>query len=306
MRIALTGGSGLLALNWAASFAMREAEDDSVCLALHQRKITTSLGATCVADLSSPDAAARWLEGCQADVVIHAAALTNVDQCEVEPDLARQINTDMAGNVAQACARTGVRMVLMSTDHLFDGRQPLLDEEAPPAPVNVYAHTKAAAETLARKHLPDALILRTNFFGWGPSYRMSFSDMVIRKLRANQPVSLFTDAFVTPILVSEVAQGCLDLLKQGESGVFNLVGDTRLSKHAFGMILAETFDLPLGLIRAARLQDRVDLVARPLDMSLSNAKTCAALGRPIGGLSDGCIALLQQEHHRAIQEVRAL
>lgn len=302
LRISLTGGSGLLALNWAACFGT----EHDITLALHRRVVNTDLASVMPADLSQVSGIRRFLQISRPDVLIHTAAMTHVDHCEAQPDLAARVNTDLARDVAHACVAEGVRMVLISTDHLFDGSTALLDETAPVHPINVYARTKVAAEHAVQDILPSALILRTNFFGWGPSYRHSFSDMVIGQIRAGKSVSLFTDTFVTPILAKDLGCAILDLLALDQSGVFNLVGDTRISKHGFGLMLAQQFGLPAQLIQASRLSDRRDLVARPLDMSLSNAKARAILGRPLGSLEHGCEVLALQENTPAIQKMRAL
>jgi UDP-4-amino-4,6-dideoxy-N-acetyl-beta-L-altrosamine transaminase/dTDP-4-dehydrorhamnose reductase len=281
-RTLITGGSGLLALNWA--LAIRA--DQSVTLGSRGAAPTlTGVGAQTLA-LDSVDAIARVLDAERPHLVVHTAGLANVDRCEREPELAHHANVELAANVAAACARTGVAMVHISTDHLFDGTQSMVDESQRVCPLNVYGRTKAEAEVRVLQALPTALVVRTNFYGWGPSYRRSFVDFVVDSLRSATPIWLYTDILYTPILIQRLALDVHQLMETGVQGVINVVGDERLSKHEFGLRTAAHFGLDVGLIRACTTADRPLTVPRPLDMSLSNARARARLGRGLGGVKE--------------------
>jgi dTDP-4-dehydrorhamnose reductase len=240
------------------------------------------------------------------DVVIHAAGLTSVELCEAEPDLARHINTELAENVAKVCARLELLLVYISTDHLFAGADTLVSENHPVAPVNTYGRSKAEAENRVRNICPQALMIRTNFFGWGTSYRQSFSDIVINSLLAGKELTLFQDVLYTPILVETLALAVHELVEHKESGVFNIVGDERVSKYDFGMRLAEQFDLNRSLIKPGLIIERPSLVKRPLDISLSNQKIVSILNRKLGGVVQDIVRLHQQEQIGQAQELKTL
>jgi dTDP-4-dehydrorhamnose reductase len=301
-RILLTGGSGLLALNWA--LAVRERA--TVMLGMHRRSIALGNVECHLLNLESVDQLARTLEVIKPDVVIHTAGMTSVEQCEAEPELACHVNSDLAENVAQACAQTGIALVHVSTDHLFAGAESLVGENCPVAPVNIYGRTKAAAENRVLGIDPRSLVIRTNFFGWGPSYRQSFSDIVINELRAGNGITLFQDVFYTPILAETVAHSVHELIDRRASGIFNVVGDERISKYEFGLQLAGRLGLDNGLIKPGSIADRPNLVQRPCDMSLSNQKVCAFLGRKLGSAGDHLAGLRRQEASGQIQEIRSL
>jgi dTDP-4-dehydrorhamnose reductase len=221
--------------------------------------------------------------------------MTSVEGCEIDPDLAVHINAEIAGNVAIACAKRGVKLVYISTDHLFNGKTPLSSESSPVCPLNTYGRTKAEGEKRVLNACPDALILRTNFFGWGPTYRKSFSDLIVESLRKKQQIKLFTDVFFTPIIMPSLIQAAHELCEINATGILNLVGDERISKHEFGVRLAKAFGLDVGNILAIRLADRTDLVKRPFDLSLSNRKVCQLLGRPIGDVNSHITQLLASD-----------
>lgn len=290
-RILLTGGSGLLAVNWAVT--ARQHYD--VILGGHNRKISLNGCSTISLDLESADHLAQSFEQTRPDLVVHTAGLTSVEQCERDPVLASHVNTQLAENVAYACARQGVALVLISTDHLFAGNRQFSVESNTFAPVNVYGHTKAAAEQNVQNIYPSSLIVRTNFFGWGTSYRKSISDWILDGLRNRKEMGLFQDVFFTPVHAENLVAAIHELVLKNVAGVVNVVGDERISKFDFGLELAAQFGLDPQLIKPIRIADQSELVRRPLDLSLSNRKLCGLIGRKIGSVSDQIELLRQQE-----------
>ncbi len=301
-KILITGGSGLLALNWALVLRDRY----SVTLGLHEREIALADVQTRKINLESVDHLVRVFETVQPQIVIHSAGLTSVEKCEAEPDLAKRINVELAVNVAKACAKLELPLVHISTDHLFAGVVPLVDETCPIEPVNVYGRTKAEAESRVLAVHPMAMVIRTNFYGWGTSYRHSFSDVVIDALRAGKELTLFQDVSYTPILVETVVQAVHDLIDLKASGIFHVVGDERISKYEFGLKLAQEFKLEPSSIKLGYFADQISLVRRPHDMSLSNQKICKLLGRKLGGVDEHIARLHQQEQNGLAQELKKL
>ncbi|QID16967.1 SDR family oxidoreductase [Nitrogeniibacter mangrovi] len=289
-RIIITGGSGLLAVNWCAT--MRDRFD--VVLAFHERMPALAGSVGHVLDLSSRVQIQAALDEFEPQAVIHAAGCTSVEGCEKAPELARHVNVELAENVAWACASRATPLVHISTDHLFAGDRPMATEETPVAPQNVYGATKAEAEVRVAKVCPEALIIRTNFYGWGTSYRQSFSDAIIGAVRQGRRISLFDDVYYTPILAESLIETSHALLERGASGVFNVVGSERLTKLQFGLMLAEVFALDASPIHRGAIADVPNLVARPRDMSLSNEKVRSVIGQDVGSVKDQLARLRQQ------------
>lgn len=301
-RVLITGGSGLLALNWA--LAIRDGM--TAILGLHRRGVALGRVENHALDLESVEELVRSLEHIRPDIVIHTAGMTSVERCESEPQLARHINADLPENVAQACARTGVALAHISTDHLFSGAEMLVGETHPVSPVNTYGRTKALAEERVLDACPQALVIRTNFFGWGTGYRQSFSDVVLNGLRSGRKLTLFGDVFYTPILAEAVALAVHELIDRKAGGIFNVVSDDRISKYEFGKRLADQFGLDNRLIRQGQIADRASLVRRPLDMSLSNRKISDVLGHGLGGVVEHIARLHQQEQVGQARELKTL
>lgn len=298
----ITGGSGLLALNWACWARGRY----DVTLGLHEREVSLAGVNSSRISLDAVRSLTSCLEDLGPQLVVHTAGLTNVETCEGNPDLAEYVNVQLTQNVAEACALAGVPLVHISTDHLFSGAAPWISENDAPAPMNVYARTKGEAETRVLAACPDALVVRTNFYGWGPSYRHSFSDSIVRSLRRGESVTLFEDVFYTPMLVEPLVEAVHDLVRERARGVYHVVGDERVSKLEFGIRLADLFGLDASLIQRGRLDEGVGLVKRPHDMSLSNRKACALLGRSLGGLDEHLTRLYIQEQNGLAREIQKL
>jgi len=301
-KVLITGGSGLLAVNWASSIR----EEADVVLGLHQRSVSLKGVKSHPVALNSVDDAKCLLDKEQPDIVIHTVGLTSVEGCEENPPLACYLNIELAENVAKACALMGVKLVHISTDHLFYGQKPLSIESDTVQPQNEYGRTKAEAEKRVLNIYPNALVIRTNFFGWGPSYRLSFSDRIISSLRNGVSIKLFTDVHYTPILIESLVSAVHELLNMNESGIFHIVGDQRLSKYEFGVLIAEKFGLDKNLLSPGHLADIPNLVQRPLDMSLSNAKISALLGRDMGSADSMIARLSMLESFERTKEVRGL
>ena len=300
--ILITGGSGLLALNWAATVR----EKFNITLGLHDRKVNLKNTNSILLNLGSKEALTKVFDELQPQLVIHAAGITNVEACEANPTLAKYINVDLTKNLAMVCANLNIPMVYISTDHLFSGNQSLVDEDCPVSPINFYSRTKAEAEAYIQNAYPEALIIRTNFYAWGTSYRHSFSDMVINNLRAGKRVTLFKDIYYTPMLVEPLVYSVHELVQKKAKGIFNVVGDDRTSKYDFGLKLAKEFNLESDLIDSGSISDRRSLVQRPLDMSLFNQKVINFLGKKMGGLDQHILKLKGQEESGLTRELQAL
>lgn len=300
--ILLTGGSGLLAVNWFYS----KNNEYSVYLGLNERKIHPDNCQVISLNFFSEEILMKQIEAVDPSVVIHTAGLTSVEKCENSPELAFQINVELSSMVAKVTKSLGIRLVHISTDHLFEGNASMLSEEERRKPINVYGMTKALAESKIEEINPDALIIRTNFYAWGTSYRKSFSDYIIESLRNKKLLSLFDDVYYTPILAENLINTVHELLDRNEKGIFNIVSDDRISKYDFGILIAEEFGLDKSYIESCSLQSKSNLVIRPYDMSLSNQKVKKLLCKNLGTVKQDIARLHLQEFDYKTIEIQSL
>lgn len=283
MRVLITGVSGLLGLNMA--LIARERAQVTGCYRRHPVRIE-GVDAF-AADLTQPGMLDALFDRVQPEIVVHTVGLTSVDGCEADPALARQLNVDVAADVARRAARPGVRLVHLSSDHVFAGTSAWHEEGEALQPLNVYAQTKADAERAVFAHCPDALVIRTNFFGWGPPQRPSFSDWILAALRRGDELRMFTDVFFTPMLINDLAEVLFELVARGVSGIYHVAGAERLSKFEFARRMAGVFEVRRPRIRQVSVDDAALGAPRPKDMSLRTDKVARELDRHMPAVQEG-------------------
>ena len=276
------GGSSLLATVWANYWK----EDINIFLTQHQQPIElTGVKLIRIQEISEAKLKTILFIN-NIDLLINCVGLTSVEQCEANPTKAYYLNAEVPSILAKTCFQQKVSFIHISTDHLFDGLIGFRSESDIPSPLNQYAYTKLKGDKNVIYNNPDSLIIRTNFFGLGPNYKPSFSDIIINTLENKQTIKLFTDVFFTPIHVNELADIIFELLKNKEKGIYNIASDERISKYEFGVMIAENMNFPKALIIPCLIGNRKDLVKRPNDMSLSNNKMKKKLNFKIKSISN--------------------
>jgi dTDP-4-dehydrorhamnose reductase len=173
-------------------------------------------------DLDVTDGEAVWRAVGEANVVVHLAAMTHVDDCERHPDLALAVNGEGTRNVAGAAAARGARVVYLSTDYVFDGtKREEYREEDPPAPINAYGRSKLEGERHVAEE-PANLIVRTSWvFGEG----RNFIRTIIDAARAGRPVRVVDDQTGRPTNAGDLAAALAYLIETGTSGLVQVSGD---------------------------------------------------------------------------------
>ena len=165
---------------------------------------------------------------------------------------------------------------------------------------------KSLGEDLVIKSNPNALVIRTNFFGWGTEYRTSFSDFIINGLREEKNLTLFEDVFFTPILIETLVKITMELVNNKINGIINIVSKERITKYEFGILLAKVFGLDTKFIITGSIINNKKLVNRPKDMSLSNQKLIDLLEIPIPTLEEQMVLLKEQEKIGVAFELKTL
>lgn len=290
-RLLITGGTGLLGLNWAC--AMRDRFD--VVITTHRRRCSLKGVSTISVQLDNGNDLSNVFKEVRPATVVHTVGMANVDDCEAKPETAKTTNTILAGKVAKEAGAIGAQMIHISTDHLFDGEQKNYTEESMPSPINIYAETKLLAEKRVAEALPSAIIVRTNFFGWGSTHRRSFSDWILDTIRSRQSLNAFQDVFFSPILIDRLVKYSHKISECQVPGIYNIVGDERLSKYDFALRLIKGFGLSPEQIVPGSVSDVPLKAPRPRDMSLSNEKARKTLGCSLGKLEDYIFELKRQE-----------
>ena len=277
-RLLVTGVSGLLGANLAWLAASRY----QVTGVMRGGRALPKLGGTApfetlLVDLMQPGSIDQVLETAQPDLIIHCAALTEIDRCEACPEQAHQLNANLPRALARAAARQGVRMLHISTDAVFDGIRGNYSELDEPRPINVYAQSKLAGERAVAEENSDALIARVNFYGWSWEGSRSIAEFFYNNLSAGRQVQGFTDIFFCPLLVNDIIEILLWMLEHRLNGLYHVVSTEPLSKYTFACMLAREFGFDQNLIRPAVSTSSGLLAPRSPLLTLRNDKLVCAL-----------------------------
>ena len=235
-------------------------------------------------DLGDADAVHAVIEDVNPDIVLHAAAMTNVDDCEANPDAAERANHLATANIATALP-SRCRLVVYSTIAVYpDTAGPHV--EGSEAPVNVYGKTKLAGERAALEK-ERTLVLRTMLFG--PSRtkgRISLSDFVISNLSSGKPITLFSDVKFSPLHLQTMAEITFEAVEAGLTGVYNAGTRDGMTKAEFGGAVAQAFGLSTQTMKTGISTSVPGRAPRARDTRLDSRKLATALGREMPSVAE--------------------
>jgi dTDP-4-dehydrorhamnose reductase len=227
-------------------------------------------------DVRSGAAVARAIAEAEPDWVVHLAAYTRVDDAERQPREAEAVNAGGTANVARAARALGARLLVMSTDYVFDGRRPHRTpyvETDPTGPRSVYGRTKLEGERRAAAIVPDCLIVRSS---WLYGARQGFVDAILDLAASRPPVQVVSDEEGSPTYAPDLAAALVALLEAGASGpvhAANAGGVTRLELARTALRLAG--DDPAKVVPTT--QKAFGRAAPRPEFSVLDCTRCAAL-----------------------------
>jgi dTDP-4-dehydrorhamnose reductase len=236
--------------------------------------VLTDRKAMDITDAASIEAA---LDRLQPWAVVNTAGFVRVPEAEHQPDDCFLINTTGPELLAAACNRRGIPFVTFSSDLVFDGKlgRPYLEPD-PTSPTCVYGESKARAEDRVMAINPSALIVRTSAF-FGPWDAHNFLHHTVAQLHRGEDVHASDNAIVSPTYVPDLVHATLDLLLDGESGIWHLANQGSISWHGLAREIAGRTGLAPTKVRDSG-GDKADTtlgssrgqLLRPLDAALSD------------------------------------
>ena len=289
MRIVVTGGSGMLG-HCLMRLAQRRHE---VWGSYHTHPVEMPGCSMFAMDVTDEAAVRTQLEPIKPDVVIHTAALTDVDECERAPEKAKRINSEGTKIAARVAEALGAALVFISSDYVFDGAKGNYDEQDHPSPVNCYGESKLLGEEYARQFSTRLLILRTTMFGLKIPPRIGLMETLVEALRCGKPLSRFTDHYFTPLYTRQFSELILRLAELKVMGLFHVGAMERVSRFQFAQEVAEIFAPAHGEIRPVPFRQIDGLARRPQDTSLVSRLIVARLGIQLPDLRAGLLELKQ-------------
>ena len=227
-------------------------------------------------DLCDSAGVIEFLDEVKPDAIIHAAAMSQPNACEVQPEHSAAVNIGATGCLAEWCGSAGIPMLFTSTDLVFDGEHAPYDEEVAVDPISVYGRYKVEAEKVVLENVSNGLVCRMPLmFGYRDGKSASFIGSWLDKMRSGDSLTLFDDEFRTPVSGNCAAEGLLLALESGWRGTLHFGGNESISRYEFGLKFADTFGVSAGLISAVKIADIKMASPRARDVSLDSSKAFA-------------------------------
>ena len=256
MRVAIFGATGML----GKALLRQWTEDDITAISSAQ------------ADIRNADQVRTAIEHSRPDWIVLAAAYTDVDGCEINPTLASAVNTHGAVNVAKAAARAGSKLLFVSTDYVFDGKNSSPYEVTDPRnPINAYGRSKAEAEEKLREILSDCCIVRTSWL-FGPGGKC-FPDTILKVAANRNEIEVVNDQRGCPTYTLDLADAIIQLCRSDASGIV----------HATNSGDCTWFDFAKEILRQAGVSTMVkpttsDKYVRPAERPKYSVLSATSLG----------------------------
>ncbi len=232
------------------------------------------------------------------DVIINCAAMTNVDACETERDMAWKINVGGVEHLVEAARGKGAMIVHVSSDYIFDGKSGPYAEDDRPEPLSYYGKSKLAGENVVRASgLPHFIARTMVLYGIAPGVKANFALWLIKSLEAGQTVRIVDDQIGNPTLADDLAFGLLRAVELGKNGVYNIAGRDIVTRFEFAVRLARFFGLDPKLIHPIKTSQLRQPAARPLRSGLITLKAEVDLGFKPSTIEEGLAILKSQLAH---------
>ena len=250
-RVLITGANGLLGQALVARMS-RFPDYDVLATARDERlRLPEASCGYAPLDITDAEAVNALFENFAPTVVVNCASMTQVDACENERDACWQTNAAAVSTLAEACNRTGARLVQLSTDFVFDGTDGPYAEDARPAPVNFYGKAKLAGENAARKAGFGKWAVARTVLVYGTGEHLKRSNILLwllEELQAGRRLQVVTDQIRTPTYVVDLAAGVEKMVRHDASGLYHLAGRELVSVYEFAQTVAEVYGLDAALI----------------------------------------------------------
>jgi dTDP-4-dehydrorhamnose reductase len=211
------------------------------------------------------------------EILIHCAALANVDKCEINPEYANNINFQITSELCKICDELEIKLIFISTDAVFNGeKKGLYNESDKTDPKSVYGKTKLEAENEVLS-FKNNLVVRTNIYGFNYREKKSFGEWIVVSLINNIELKMFNDIYFSPILVNDLADILVKCIEQDVCGLYHICSTDSISKYDLAILIRSEFNLR-GVINQISMDSFSFKAPRTKNMGLCNAKIKELLG----------------------------
>lgn len=291
MNILITGGTGLLGKSlietniypnniWAVYFGKYSMVDAPRVAYLN-------------ADICDKAALDKIFDKSRPGVVIHMAGIANVDYCEKEYRCAWHLNVDATEIIVELCKKYDVKILFVSTNAVFDGKNAPYSEDDKPCPVNSYGRMKLEGEGIIKASGLRYLLVRPILM-YGRNNRnerLNTATWLIQVLKKEERVNIVNDVYENPLFSRNCAEIMWQLLEFNKEGVYHIAGRDTVNRYEFAKIIAEVFGLRQDLINSVSSDFFPALAVRPRNTSYDTAKIEKELGVKPLGLREGLLLM---------------
>ncbi|MGI9531571.1 SDR family oxidoreductase [Lutimonas sp.] len=282
-KIVITGSNGLLGQKLVKLF-LSKPEYQIHALSRGENRLHNKKGYTYYSiDLLNREALLHTLGQIQPEIIIHTAAMTNVDACEQQQGECDAMNIEVVSNILAFCKNRNIYLLHLSTDFIFDGTKGTFYNESDLAcPVNHYGWSKLKSEQLIEEAKIDAAILRT-ILVYGLVDQNDRSNIVLwvkNSLENKKDIHVVTDQLRMPTYAEDLAFACWLAVEARAKGVFNVSSNELMSIYEIALSIADAFGLDKKLIHPVETNELNLPAARPLSTGFDLNKSVAEINLP--------------------------
>jgi len=247
-------------------------------------------------DIRNKDDVSKLIRKIQPTVVFHASALTSIDKCELDHNLADSINVQGVSNLISACKETNSKLVYVSTSFVFNGDKSQYFEIDNINPATYYGITKGKAENLIKKSGLNYLILRTDaLYDWTECWQRENSvTRAINTIKAGKTLREVTDWYNTPTYTSDFVLVALHLIEKNKDGIYHLSGSEYINRYDWSLQVAKIFGLEKNIEPVNSTE--LNLPAKRVNINLKNEKLFQELGIKMKNIKDGLQYMLDNKN----------
>lgn len=297
MKILITGSNGLLGQK-LVKLLLEKAEDELIATARGNNRLPypETNYVFDQMDITNRQQVLEVVTKYKPEVIIHTAAMTNVDQCETEREACWDQNVNAVNYLIEASAKNDCFLLHLSTDFIFDGEDGPYDEKAKANPVSYYGESKLAAEKLLENSTIEYAIARTVLV-YGIAHDMSRSNIILwvkKSLEEGKEIKVVDDQLRSPTLAEDLAMGCYLIAKQKAPGIFNICGKDLLNPYEMALKTAEFFNLDTSTMQKADASSFTQTAKRPPKTGLLIEKARTVLGYEPRSFDEGIAIVAEQ------------
>lgn len=263
----------------------------------NKKKVLTAKNThTTFLDIANPTFVYKTFKKFQPEIIIHAAAISDVDYCEEHKEEAIRINIGGTKNILSECQRFGTKIIFISTNAVFDGTKAPYNENDTPHPIVFYGKTKLQGEKLVKKgRFPFVIVRLTTMYGWQPQgARLNPVTWMLQMLTQGKKLFTVDDRFINPLFNLSAAESIAEIISNDQKGIFHIAGKNRVSRFKLAKKIASVFKLPSSHIVPVKSSFFPNLTPRPIDASLSTQKMEKELRIKPLSLKEGLLIMKKQ------------